>query len=687
MFLYLCKVNGRTMVSNNINLKNNIPMQAGVPQPLPSMQGVDGEKLKQSVDNSYLSNRMKASTGDDSNPLATFGTGAAVWYGLSRGMDKFNEKCAGDFDRSLFGKVAAWGDSISDKAGATGTGKKLNGGLSRFKNFWNNLTGKSKIAYTLSNHSTGPECSMAKTSAKGLEGFLAADTQQVFEEFLKPISGNKRKLAFIPLGQYNSFQKLEQYGVDQKYIDDFVKGLNGKTFAEKAIALQKEELKLLGASDDVVKKLCDKKGIEGLQKLAYNLKVKKLGFKSVADYKLISNSIIDNPQKVMDALKNADKKITVSIWRKNGALGKIKNHFFGRKVALSEYHNKYLVATGKAGKTKFGRALTKGLGYFMEGTTNRFAGGKLAVIIQAGIFADMLVHTFKAKKGEKGKTFAERFVNDFTYFMALPLGIMGLHKVGGFKYAGIKKEDLEAYRKGLKEFNLKVENGLLSDKKAYKAASKELNKLLGVQNIKNPITKVLHKIGKFMNIGNESKLSFRSAKKMNMNGFRKILNGNIIGVPLRIIIPMMMVSPFLAKLATKGAHAIFGKPSKSVLDEDKEEQPQPEMTPEQQAQLDKMVEEYKKQQEAQAAAAAAKKAEPLVSNNSPTNLLTMTKNGQRYTSQIPKAKTQEPLRSYIPSPEPVIVQNAAIDLSPADAAIQKADMLEQKVAETLSMRR
>ena len=269
MFLYLCKVNGRTMVSNNINLKNNIPMQAGIPQPLPSMQGVDAEKLKQSVDNSYLSNRMKASTGEESNPLATFATGAAVWYGLSRGMDVFNEKCAGDFDKSLFGKVAAWGDRISDKAGATSAGKKANGILNSLKTKWNNLTQKSKIAYTLANHSTQPEWDMAKTSAKAIEGFLAADTSQVLGEFLKPIADKKRSLGFIPLGRTNKFQKLEQYGVDQKYIDDFVKNLKGKSFAEKALALQKEELKLLGASDDIVKKLFDKKGMEGLHKLAY----------------------------------------------------------------------------------------------------------------------------------------------------------------------------------------------------------------------------------------------------------------------------------------------------------------------------------------------------------------------------------------------------------------------------------
>lgn len=683
------------MVSNNVNnLKNTVAMQAGIQPP---MQGVDADKLKQSVDNSYLSNRMKASSGDESNPLATAATGAALWYGIAQGMDKFNKECAGDFDKSLFGKVAGWGDRMSDKAGKTTVGAKLNGVLRKVTDSWNKLTGKSKIAYTLANHSTAPEWSFAKNSAKGLEGFLAGDTAQVFEEFLKPISDYHRKLMFIPMGRVNQFQKLEQYGVDRKYIDKFVQGLKGLSFDEKALALQKEELKLLGVSDDMIKQLCDKKGLQGLQKLAYNLKVRKLGFKSTADYKAIEHSIIDNPEKVMEALKRADKNIKVSIWRKNGFFGKITSHFFGRQVSPSEYYNKYLVATGKGGRTRFGRGLTKALGYLTEGCTNRYAGGKLAVAIQAGIFADMLVHTFKAPKGEKGKTLAERFVNDFTYFMALPLGVMGLHKVGGFKYAGLDNKGREAYRKALKVFNDKVDAGLLSDKDAYKKASKELDKLLGAQNIKNPITKLLHKIGKLINKGNEGKHCYVSKAKMNLNWGRKLLNGNIIGVPMRLLIPLMVVSPFLAKIATKTCHSIFGKPSKSVLDEDKEEKPQQELTPEQQAQLQKMVEEYKKQQEAEAARIAAKRAEPLVSNNSPTNLLTMYKNGQAYKNTIPpvggagaanlQKQSQEPVRTYIPSPEPVVIQGADPDLTPAEAALRKADMMEQRVAETLSMRR
>lgn len=683
------------MVSNNINLKNNIPMQAGIPQPLPTMQGVDGEKLKQSVDNSYLANRVKASSGEESNPLATLGVGTAVWYGIAQGMDKLNPKMEGKYENTILGKMGAWGDKVATNATKGGIGKKFDTFLRKLNIGWWKLSKKSDIVYSLRNHSTAPEWDFAKVPGKGLQGFLASDTAQVFEEFLKPISDNKQSLNLlffeVPIKRYNSYQKLEQYGVSQKYIDDFVKTLKGLSFDEKAIALQKEELKLLGVSDDIIKNLADKNGLKGLQKLAYNLKVKKLGFNSVSAYKALGNKLIDHPKEVMQALSKADPNLKVSIWRKNGLWGKIKSHLFGRRVSLSEYHNKYIATLGKGNKTALGRFLPKAFSWFLEGTTNRFAGGKLAVAMQAGIFADMLINTFKAPKGEKGKTFSERFINDFTYFMAMPLGIVAMHKIGGFKFLGLTTKEVKEYDKAYKLFKADYKAGKLADKAIYKQRYKELNNMLKA-NVKNPIARILKGFGKnIINIGN----GVIPKRNWFANGCSLFFK-NLVGVPLRIAIPMLIIVPFLAKNATKVSHFLFGKPTKSVLDEDKEETKN-QLTPDQQAQMQKLVEEYQKQQQAMAqaeaqkkAAAEAKKAEPLVSNNSPTNLLTMTKNGNPYKNVIPHQEdaqqSQKPTYTYIPSPESVIVPNQGVDLTPAQAALQKADAMEKKVAETLSMR-
>ena len=367
--------------------------------------------------------------------------------------------------------------------------------------------------------------------------------------------------------------------------------------------------------------------------------------------------------------------------------------------------------------------------------------------MQAGIFADMLIHTFKAPKGEKGKTLAERFVNDFTYFMAMPLGIVAMHKVGGLKYAGMTAEQVEKFRAAREAFNNDVKAGLLSDKKLYKARKTELKKMLKA-NVKNPITKLFKKIGGFINIGNETLLARRSTAKWNLNFLRKSGNffRNLAGVPLRIAIPLAIVSPFLAKLTTKGIHAILGKPTKSVLDEDKEETPkEPQISPEQQKALQEallkaaqaqnqpprvpqassnLINQYVNQARTtqQTSTTTTKtiqnQTSPLlqatagthpinVQQSSPSPMVRdaaakLTHNSQvpqtRSYSYIPspdcnikpevqKPSTPQPAKpKYVPSPENMVLPGPQEDYTGVAAAMKKCDDAEKQASETLSMR-
>lgn len=702
---------------NSLNQQyNNIPMQAGQVLPV----NIDREKLKENVDNSYLANRVKASSGEETNPLLYAGTGAAIWYGISQGMDVFNKKCATDYEKSIFGKLGAFGDRITNSWNNTAVGKFFNKILGKGKDIGHWMSEKNDIAYALANHSTQPEWGFAKTPGKGVHGFLAMDMQQVFDEYLKPISSNSNRFSWLRGKDVNP-QKLEQYGLAQSEIDKFRNSLKEKSFNEKALLLQKKELELLGYKNDFIEHVSKTRGISGLEKIAHAKKIRKMGFKNLAEYNLVKSDITAHPEKVMQALENATRNgdIKVSIWRKGGTLGKISSHLFGRQISFKEYLNKYKAALGKGNSTALGRALPKALSWFMEGCTNRFAGGKIAVAMQAGIFADMLINTFKAPKGEKGKTLIERFVNDFTYFMAMPLGIVAMHKVGGLKYAGMTTEQVEAYRKTLKEFNDKVRNGNLADKALYKQEKLKLKNMLKA-NVKNPITKLFKKIGKLINIGNETILARRSNAKWNMNIFRKSGNffRNLAGVPLRIAIPLAIISPFLAKLTTKGAHAIFGRPTKSVLDEDKEEKNSQTPT----------IEEQKVLQEALLKAAQAQnnaKAtipqsqtnlinqyvqkqnninKPNIYTNSQTNQVASTsikpnttqqiankpnvENLQnKTTAQISETLPQKPEKQrYIPSPECKIAGNPTEDYSKAETALKNCDAAEKQVKDTLAMR-
>lgn len=673
--------------------KNQVNFQQNPSYTQPPMQGTSGEQLRQSVDNSYLANRAKAS--GDATPEQLLPFWLASWYGLGQLMDKFNPLCRGEYKDSILGKIGGWGDKVSTE---TKVGRGIENGLQWIDNKTTALAKKNKIVNALKNYSTRPEWGFAKTPGAGVHGFLATDTEQLFENFLNPLTNRQVKSPFlgIPLSpKSNYYQGLEQYGnITQQEINNFVKSLKGKTFAEKTLALQKKELELLGANADIVAKIEGKTGLKGLEKLAKSLKVKKLGFKSIREFNELKGNFLDNPDKIMKALENADKKIKFSVWRGNdNVLGKIKSHLIGRIATPQEYLNKYKAVLGKGNTSRLGRFLPASLGWLTEGTTSRFAGGKLAVAMQSYFLADMLYHTIKAPKGEKTKTFAERFVNDFTYFMAMTFGIKAMHKVGGLKYLGIKdKAGIEAYRKGIEAFKAKHAAGLLNNKKAYKFAQKRLDVLLGKQNVKGFFNKLFFKVGKLINLGNERIPAYKSTSKYNLNWLRKCANGNILGVPLRFAIPMLVISPFLAKLTTKTVHKIFGKPTNSVLDEDKEPE-EVKATQQTQPQNNNIPVVNKPQQPPRNPNQYADSnlikqrinainGQQQVNNVNPQQA-TPNATNPNVAQPTKENEEKEPVRTYIPSPVGMVPQTP--DMSGINQAMSQADAAEKYANSVLKM--
>ena len=178
-----------------------------------------------------------------------------------------------------------------------------------------------------------------------------------------------------------------------------------------------------------------------------------------------------------------------------------------------------------------------------------------------------------------------------------------------------------------------------------------------------------------------------------MNWLRKCANGNILGVPLRFAIPMLVISPFLAKLTTKTAHKIFGKPTNSVLDEDKE--PEEVKTAQQQTQpQNNNIPEVNKPQQP-----------PRNPNQyADSNLIkqrTNAINGQQQVNNVnPQQATpnatnpnvaqptkeneeKEPVRTYIPSPVGMVPQTP--DMSGINQAMSQADAAEKYANSVLKM--
>ena len=138
------------------------------------------------------------------------------------------------------------------------------------------------------------------------------------------------------------------------------------------------------------------------------------------------------------------------------------------------------------------------------------------------------------------------------------------------------------------------------------------------------------------------------------------------------------------KVFTKAENKIFGKPSKSVLDEEdttNKEQPKEAL------QSNSQENPFTKP----------------IEHNSPSNLINMYKNGQAYNNSTSTTnntvvnnnivnkdnaeddnKVLEPVRTYIPSP--MGVQLKGEDTSAADAAIARSMAAEKQAMETLAMK-
>ena len=658
--------------SNELNYRNNMPFNAqSVPLSQNGQQPYVPAMHMQGVQDNYVSNRAKkAEYGWLAVPAA-----AGVWYGICRGMDYFNNILCNkeNYMDTPFGKIGAWGDNVTERYqnssfAKSDFGKGFHAKLASARKFVNEkIIGKSKVLTAIKTTPTTPENKMVVAQAKGLYGFHNMDADTLIPSFLEKSE--------VP-------QQLERYGVKKDTIESLKKALKGKKKAEKLALLEAEEFKIFGVNnaDDL--------------KAA---KIKALGFKDVAQYEKIAKNFIKYPDEILTALKNADPRMCITRCSGEGFLGGLKKTLFNRKVTFNELANKYIVTTANPHTTKLGRGLSKGLGWLLEGMTNRFAGGKMVAIMQAFILSQALISALKADgMKEKVKTFIERNVNDFSYVFAAPLAVMAMHRVGGMKYAGMTPEQVAKYREKLEAFNAKADAKGFANKTEYKAAKKDLKSLLQGDTKNGFFTRMCKKIGQFINVGNEKINPYLSTADNNMNFFRKLgkWTKNAAGYPLRFGLAMFCLMPFISSTITKASNAIFGKPKNSVLDEEANEEAasKTENVNQQLAAL---------RQDAIARQQAAQQHQTMSQQyqNAPRmDMLTRYKQGQNanntvtnttninntYVGQQPalEQKEPEPVRTYIPSP--VGVQLAMPNVDAANAAMQRSVNAEQEALKMLA---
>ena len=695
------------MLDNNVNNKQQLlqfralsPQQAAQQQV--AMQAVNPELLKENVQDSYVANRIGETTEDPKGMMYTAALTVPTWFAIAKGMDVYANRSRGDFENTVHHKVGQFGDDVTNYVKNSSFGKSsfatsINNGFKSFKGFLKkNFVDRFKITRAMAYTPSRPELDMVKGQANGMWGMQLFDYPQHGEQFVKPLQ---------------SVEDLDCYGASKKDIAKW-KGLLDKasTPQAKAEIMQRAELetilqnsRLKRTPAQIAKEISDFKALGEEAKILKlkDMKAFEWGYKDFAEMEAVAKNIQEKMPRVLEACHDANPKMFARIWGTNhSAWGRFKTWLIGREVYASETANKIAGSLGNvnlAENKELDNVLKK---TGLEGATNRVAGGKFVALMQAAYLADVLYKTAKVDgASEKVKTFAERFTEMIAFFVAMPLAIQLMHRVGGLQYAGMTKDQVEKYRQHLKIHNDKAMAGGFADKSAWKASKDALKTELNA-GVKNPITKLFKRIGRIVTVGLEQIRPY-DKKAVTRNGivdkikdlFRHPKFGikQMAGYPMRIILGMMVILPFLSKIAVKGSHLLFGKPQNSVLDEGKEDKMQAQAI-NQQLQLPPQLQQPLNQpQQTTAQTTTTTTRTNQNSNISPSNLLNPYKNGSTTTtttttksSSSLENKPQEPVRTYIPSPVGVQIQNKE-DLTAADAAMRRADLAEQQALQTLKM--
>lgn len=741
------------MYENNLNTNNKQKLQfqamnpAQVQNSQVPMEAINPELLKENIQDTYVGNRVSETAEDPKGMLYTAGIAVPTWFAITQGMDVYAKKCRGNFEDTIQYKMGKFGDKISDfftenKLAKSSFAQSIKNGFGSFKNFVRTkIIDKSKILKAMIYTPSKPELDMVKGQANGMWGMQLFDYPQQGEKFVEPLK---------------HVEDLDCYGASKAEIERFKNILkNAATPELKTNALLEAECETILKNSrqtripaDITRLLDEFKGLDLDDKLKRlkDMKAFEWGYKDFAEMEEVAKHIQDRMPRVLEATQNANKKMFARIYgSKSSAWGRFVNKIMGREVYACETGNKLagelgnidlsknpelervLNDTGLSGKipkSVFGKAWAKYINLITEGATNRVAGGKIVAMMQAGYLADVIYKTIKTDGGasEKTKAFAERFTEMIAFFACMPLGLKLMHSIGGLQYAGMSKQEVEKYRQAVMDLNKRNMAGeFINNAAGYKTEVqklKEMMRLTGDKKEKNIIIKLFKKIGRIVTVGLEQ-IRPRDTKVVTREGIGGKLKDlfrspshfkygfkQMAGYPMRIVLGMFMILPFLNKIAVKCCHAIVGKPKKSILDEGKEQPQQP--IAHQQTQIPPQLQQQNLQQgklpvkpNTQQQTITVQTAKTTAAGQSPTNLLNKYRNqinkenlsknpNEPVRTYIPSpvgvkiTNPDEPIRTYVPAPNGVKITNQE-DTSAVEAALRRADLAEQQVYQTLKM--
>lgn len=591
---------------------------------------VDANTITQGITQNSVLKGVSDNQEDGLFSMKTFLISLPIWIGMCFGMDKFNQGCRNQEGKTnLLNKIAETGDKITKKFPFIET--LIEKTQLAKKNFMKDfVTPKHPLFYSLFKTPAKPENSQAISTTRGPIAEVASEAAQKLEKY-------KAKSGDILL--------------DGKPVDfvDLTKNAHTEDNIKKII------------------KICD--------------------------------SMKDKSFKLEQAGKiPLSKKITGSEKYLSEILPKfISNTLFKKEIYFSEYANKLKAMRLEIpAESKLGALLPRTVFRAISGIVQGSGGSKIGILMAAYFVGEAVKKGIEAKgPGEKHKTFIENFVYNTSWFLTMPLAAAIMYHVGGLKYIGMKlakdlpkdqeAKSIEGFRTKLTEFN----NKRFNNQNDYNTAKAEIKALLKADTgskIKNVIYSPLKAFGRIWDVGLERINPYIRKDAGKMEEFFKTLPNNLkrgTGFALRFGLFMFAISPFLAKICAQASDGIFGKPKKSVLDEDKESEKElPPLTIPKQDATPKLVQATQPSQTLQPT-------QPIQQNtNLNDNQMISTPNqniANSYASQRDIiSNPQEPVRRYIPSSEPVEIREVLTDEQKKN--INKA-LAKSETSESISQKR
>ncbi|MBQ6516791.1 hypothetical protein IJI31_06390 [bacterium] len=507
-----------------------------------------------------------------------------VYYVLKKGTDAFDNACKGLYEESLSYKMSKLGDKISNsKFANSGFMQKLSEKASSFREKARNFIDTHSVTKTIKETPANAESKLVTDFLKTQEEELASGFSSEASAFIKGTSKlknlriNSEEAEFLRgrygvtnVGSLNknirAIQDVEflRFGKDTLTNIDKIEGRINTIRPNLQNKMNELITQLNGATSEA-------------EILRLNSKIQKLS--EVIEGTFIANMRSDKLTQLKKAALSTDRvaadvilahpeehiKEIIEVCKNNGSKA------FGKKSTLDIFGNKLRSMTEPA--SKLGKLIPKAAYTGMRGLV--FTGGTIAILafVAPGI-AQTIVDTKNAEKGKKTATFADGLMEAISWVVSIPIAVKTMFGIGGLKYLGMDKTQVQNYRNELKLFNQKATTGLFANKAEYDAALKSLNDLKKTGDLSLG-QKIIKKAANVMMVGHETPKPYMEAGKAANNLTRKIpyLLKEGAAYPVRFGLYMFAFAPVVDGILSGACHLLFGKPAEKPEDKKQNSEP------------------------------------------------------------------------------------------------------------------